>query len=253
MRPMRNILTITFADMAAIATGCRAIVHQSFAKATANEAVDSVLCRMVDIRRRVDRGPLKYPRGRNWPVFALWTAPEGKILCAIRSANWLQDGGLSALQAWASVCPSVGAQISAAADEAAARRIAIYGLLQVIDPQYLSLGDKMIDHIVRRADAWAKREIVQVNTSLPYPPPEWLELKVSLAEFERECLEPFSAHTIWTRSAEAAQNVGAWFTPDDEIWWFRSPPDYWAGMFGRAGYALLRRGRPIAHATTIMN
>jgi hypothetical protein len=42
-------------------------------------------------------------------------------------------------------------------------------------------------------------------------------------------------------------------TDRDELWAFSSPAEYWKGLAGRAGVALVRDGRPIAHVVTVMN
>jgi hypothetical protein len=39
----------------------------------------------------------------------------------------------------------------------------------------------------------------------------------------------------------------------DELWTFRSPPDSWQLLAGRAGIALVRDGKPIKAIITMMN
>ena len=41
--------------------------------------------------------------------------------------------------------------------------------------------------------------------------------------------------------------------PEDEIWEFDSPGDYWVSLCGRAGIALVRSGKPIVGVVTEMN
>ena len=41
--------------------------------------------------------------------------------------------------------------------------------------------------------------------------------------------------------------------PGDELWTFSSPPETWQHLMGRAGIALVRNGKPIAHIVTMMN
>jgi hypothetical protein len=47
--------------------------------------------------------------------------------------------------------------------------------------------------------------------------------------------------------------IMARLTEHDELWRFSSPPDYWEHLAGRAGVALIRDGRSIAHVITLMN
>jgi hypothetical protein len=39
----------------------------------------------------------------------------------------------------------------------------------------------------------------------------------------------------------------------DELWHFSSPPKTWASLSGRAGYAVVRRGRVVASIVTLRN
>ena len=41
--------------------------------------------------------------------------------------------------------------------------------------------------------------------------------------------------------------------PGDELWEFRSPPDSWAHLCGRAGVSLVRDGQVIDSIVTLMN
>lgn len=41
--------------------------------------------------------------------------------------------------------------------------------------------------------------------------------------------------------------------PDDELWEFRSPPETWQHLAGRAGFAVIRKGEVVAVLTTMMN
>ncbi|MBW7885800.1 MAG: hypothetical protein H3C34_24850 [Caldilineaceae bacterium] len=60
----------------------------------------------------------------------------------------------------------------------------------------------------------------------------WLDTSVSLQELEIAlCEEP----TVLRR-------VHACLQPDDEIWYFTTPPETWRAEVGRAGYAIVRDG-----------
>src|SRR5580692_3825247 len=41
--------------------------------------------------------------------------------------------------------------------------------------------------------------------------------------------------------------------PGDELWHFSSPPETWANMAGRAGYAIVRDGVIVHSLMTLMN
>ena len=83
-------------------------------------------------------------------------------------------------------------------------------------------------------------EIQSIKLKPPFPPIEWLEKRVDIDEIDAG--NPRDWNHIKMR-----------FTERDELWTFSSPRDYWAGLAGRAGVALIRNGRPIAHVITFMN
>lgn len=41
--------------------------------------------------------------------------------------------------------------------------------------------------------------------------------------------------------------------PGDELWYFSTPKAYWEGLFGRAGYVIVRNGKEVDRYTTLMN
>ena len=73
----------------------------------------------------------------------------------------------------------------------------------------------------------------------PFPPIEWLIRRIDVAEIEK--------HPRWERAFKARM------TDRDELWEFDSPAEYWEGLAGREGVALVRDGQPIAYVVTLMN
>jgi hypothetical protein len=72
-------------------------------------------------------------------------------------------------------------------------------------------------------------------------PASWLKEKLSLEAIEAK-LKRHADHPGWQRVKHLAR-------PGDEFWWFRSPPATIPEKVGAAGYALVRKGVPVAHFT----
>jgi hypothetical protein len=74
--------------------------------------------------------------------------------------------------------------------------------------------------------------------AIPIP---WLEHQMPLQAIEAKLGES-AAHPLWKRVKEQAQ-------PGDEFWSFSTPDEMWMAKLGAAGYALVRRGAPLASFT----
>jgi hypothetical protein len=72
-------------------------------------------------------------------------------------------------------------------------------------------------------------------------PTSWLRDQLSLEAIEAK-LKRHADHPGWQRVKSLAQ-------AGDEFWSFRSPPATWPKKLGAAGYALVRKGVPIASFT----
>jgi hypothetical protein len=55
------------------------------------------------------------------------------------------------------------------------------------------------------------------------------------------------------KSRQDIKSLEVLILPGDEVWAFLSPPQLWQKIMGRAGIALVREGRSIAHFVTGMN
>jgi hypothetical protein len=86
---------------------------------------------------------------------------------------------------------------------------------------------------------------------------EWLTRRITAQEAEQAHLVtserlgpdpvPFGFQNAEWQALLAERQEG------DEIWEFRSPPDTWKHLFGRAGVALVRDGRIGRCIVTMMN
>ena len=101
----------------------------------------------------------------------------------------------------------------------------------------------------------------------PFPPVEWLKERVTLTmvesgkplpyggtefELEMDDGEIVVLGGMDARNSDWGQ-IKLRMLPDDELWTFNSPPDNWEILAGKMGVALIRNGRPIAHAITVRN
>jgi hypothetical protein len=79
---------------------------------------------------------------------------------------------------------------------------------------------------------------------------QWLDQKLTITEIE-------AAHTgdgkPFGRLNPEWEQMKAHMIDGDELWSFKSPPDTWRHLAGRAGIALVRDGEIIRNLVTLMN
>jgi hypothetical protein len=111
------------------------------------------------------------------------------------------------------------------------------------------------------------RDDIERNKLEPaFPPNEWLKERFDASMIDSGRELPFAGSKIMaktgdrTRSLDASKPVDRdWerikirMLPEDELWTFSSSADSWAQLAGRMGIALVRNGRAIKHAVTLMN
>jgi hypothetical protein len=102
------------------------------------------------------------------------------------------------------------------------------------------------------ADKWVHDEIQLTKSKPAYPPIEWLTKRISVEDIHHALMGKQTPSPA-RRSVAGWNHIMARLTEHDEIWHFSSPPDYWENLAGRAGIALIRGGRSIAHVITVMN
>lgn len=81
-------------------------------------------------------------------------------------------------------------------------------------------------------------------------PPEWLDSRVTLAELEGP-----------NRASDLIQpaDLSSWrgfkhqLRPQDELWYFTSPPESFGHGAGQMGYVLLRNGQQVARFIAMMS
>lgn len=86
---------------------------------------------------------------------------------------------------------------------------------------------------------------------------EWLTRPMTVAEAEQanplQPSKPGADVKAFGRLDAQWQELLSAKQPGDEIWEFRSPPDTWRMLMGRAGVALVRNGEIVVAIVTIMN
>lgn len=200
---------------------------------------ESALVEMIELRRRILPW-LRRPKPANlWPMFELWRMPEAIVLDTVESFLWIADAGLSDKAALETLAARLDHKHSLTLHADTIRTLVV-SQIKAAYPSSLPSVEKVIDQQVEIANAWARNEIQSIKSKPPFPPIEWLEKRVDIDEADVGNLPE------WKR-------IKMRFTEHDELWTFSSPAEYWAGLAGRAGVALVRNGRPIAHVTTLMN
>jgi hypothetical protein len=91
---------------------------------------------------------------------------------------------------------------------------------------------------------------------------EWLERQISVKDAEagypvingNQLDSAPAALTLPLNTQKRKwEALKAGIKPGDEIWTFAAPADYWAHLAGRAGYAVVRDGKPISVVVTVEN
>ena len=81
-------------------------------------------------------------------------------------------------------------------------------------------------------------------------PSSWLLGVIHMDEIESEWLDKPGPYGVTSRDW---MELMSQMKEGDEIRAFKSPPDSWEHLAGRAGYALVRKGIAIAGIVTLMN
>jgi hypothetical protein len=80
-------------------------------------------------------------------------------------------------------------------------------------------------------------------------PKEWLQRPISVADVEARLAQnpPVDGWLEDWRTLVAAMR------PGDDLWEYRSSPESWQHVAGRAGYAVVREGEVVDGILTMMN
>ena len=201
---------------------------------------ENILVQMIEVRRRSISWLRRPKPARKWPMFELYRMPEATALDTIESFRWLSDSGLSDQSALETLATRIGDRRGGTVHADFTIRELVLSRLKMTHPSYSPCSEKILDQQLEIADSWVLNEIQSIKSKRPFPPIEWLQKRVDIDE-------------IGAGSSGDWNRLKMFFTERDELWTFSSPPDYWAGLAGRAGIALVRNGRPIAHVITVMN
>ena len=104
---------------------------------------------------------------------------------------------------------------------------------------------------------WDKIFPPNPKTPTPHMPLEWLIERTT--ENEAESKNMVRVEKLGPEPIPFGYQNGHWqeflstMEPGDELWNYSSPPESWKNLAGRAGIALVRRGKIIANITTLMN
>ena len=194
---------------------------------------ETTLCRMVGLRRKADPVLRRKERPEDWPMAALWETPEAFILEAVSLFLTLREDGLTEAEALA--------RLDVYYDGGEQRRLSTFQIflkdrLKERSPTYLELGPALLNSALAIAERAARHQIAAEKSRAPYPPTQWLQEQIELADVESR------QDLFRLRMVEG-----------DELWRYFSPADAWRQMAGRGGVVLLRNGRSILDEATIMN
>jgi hypothetical protein len=128
-------------------------------------------------------------------------------------------------------------------------------------PRYGEFGSSLLLSQIERCQQFVRKDVQSTTGSKGWPPPEWLTKRINLpsyptrkpqlgsAQSRGEAIHQLRAY----KSRQEIRTLEVLMLPGDEVWEFSSPPELWQKLMGRAGVALVRDGRSIAHVVTRMN
>lgn len=228
---------------------------------------ETAICEMIEIRQRSQPRLDQEKRPSNWPGSKLWSTTEAIILDTVEQYLWLCDGGLTEKAAIQKIV--VGDKFrSGVAPELNDKLYAyISHRLVTTDPDYLLLGSDVLKKVIFVAQGWTRDQIQRNIAEGPYPPVEWLKVRVSVSDIENVEIMPFKDEglVVITLDGEVERpgaiaptgkdwkRIKSRMLPTDELWIFSSCPMHWQNLVGRMGIALVRNGHPIAHVFTVIN
>jgi hypothetical protein len=229
---------------------------------------EDTIHRMVETRQRAGGRMHREEPVRNWTTGRLLVSAEAAILENHEQYSWLRDAGLTEEAAWKTVASRrANITIDALPDIEWNGDGYVRHRLTVVNSVYLRLDERVLGQVLATARDWVEQHVRAVKEAPPWPPLHWLHSEVSAADVDQHETDQrrLGATAGGERVAfvssvldDASESLG-WrrlrgcIAPGDALWTFDSPGDYWRGLAGRAGIALLRDGRPIDHIVTVMN
>jgi hypothetical protein len=224
------------------------------------ETEDSVLVDLVRRRAAVDP-QLKDVEIEHWPMCQFWPTPEAMILDLVtkyhqlRAAGAAEDSIWNKLEAYRADFGTRTLPNPCSLLEFVAHRLALE------HPRYGEFKSGFLLSQIERCERFMCKDIQSTTEAKGWPPPEWLTKRTSLPSFSVPKSQLHSAQSrgdalLQLRAIKSRQEIKTLevlMLPGDEIWEFSSPPELWQRLMGRAGIALVRNGRSIAHVVTKMN
>lgn len=221
---------------------------------------------MIELRHRKDFRLRRGKAPENWPMWMLWETTEAVMLDIVEQFYWLCDGGLTGQEALQKIDAAQSGAPTLGREPHSTLRSYIANRLASDDPAYIALGPDILGRAVEIAETWSNTKIERSKSDRPYPPEEWLKARVAPSEIEAGLSLPFKDGNPVVVTDGLVETPGTtvpmdrdWhritlrMVPGDELWTYSSPPEYWQGLAGRMGVALIRNGRPIGHVTSMMN
>jgi hypothetical protein len=224
------------------------------------ETEDSVLVDLV--RRRAPVDPrLNGAEVDHWPMCQFWSTPEAMILDLVAKHHQLLSAGVAQDLIWKKLeAYRADFGTTTLPDPCSLLDFVAYRLV-IEHPRYGEFGSSFLASQIELCEQFVRKDIQSTTESKGWPPPEWLTKRTSLSSLPLRKPQLGSAqsrgeaiHQLRTyKSQQEIRTLEVLMLPGDEVWEFSSPPELWQKLMGRAGIALVRNGRSIAHFVTDMN
>jgi hypothetical protein len=208
-------------------------------------------------RRKVFDSRLKREDIGKWPMYRFGSMPDAAVLRAADVHRDLAAAGVPDSAIWEKLDAFFAFEGEPLVDGCGVVGY-LTSRLKSYDPIFVDLGKEFVSGHVEVCLRWLA--IISPPGGRIWPPMEWLTHQITLAEFEKngDGADPFAdgapaVLSLGGRSSREFDALKVRMLAGDEIWAYSSPPESWAKLCGRAGIALVRDGRPIAHLVTMMN
>lgn len=140
--------------------------------------MQSAICSMINLRREKDRRLKDCKNASYWPWPDVQDSTESLIFNNVNCYTYLRHDGLDAAQSIARIVERN--KIDLNTNNILDLKTYIKARLQVEDPEYLDLGDALLDEAIAVAADYTTFEIESKDNR--FPPPEWWREKVTHEE-----------------------------------------------------------------------
>ncbi len=194
-----------------------------------------------------------------WPADSNRRSICREIVEAILQFGYLKDGGLEAQQAWERVLGFYGLGKPVDGEDPTTM---VGTILESLRPGYRAQYGDVLKGALPLVQSWVLNKIREAKIGPSHPPAEWIRFRLEMKNVDREPLpivrdsidrEPFKWADVRLKGWSKWERLKGRMVEGDELWAYSSAAEPQDVLCGRAGVAVLRRGRPVGQVVLVMN